>query len=238
MEACATPAWGIRKEFNMIRKTLLSVALALGVAGMAVAQTESKQSASPTSSSYRIQVLEPLEGATITGPNVTIVMAKPTVPQGNVVNEKERKDSLTPTFQVWVDGKDYGNLPIGQNVFTTSDLSYGPHTAVVAAKNVAGELVGRVELKFTTVEAVASTSSTQTMSTTERTEMAPPPAPPPAPEVVPEPAPAPPPPPAMERETTTIAETETLPATGTDYPLAALAGLGLMGVGLALRRRA
>ena len=222
----------------MIRKTLFSVALALGVAGMAVAQTESRQSNSPTTNSYRIQILEPLEGATITGPNVSIVMAKPTVPQGNVVNEKERKDSLTPTFQVWVDGKDYGNLPIGQNVFTTSDLSYGPHTAVVAAKNTAGELVGRVELKFTTVEAVASTtSSTQTMSTTERTEMAPPPEPPPAPAVVPEPAPAPPPP-AMERETTTTAQTETLPATGTDYPLAALAGLGLMGAGLALRRRA
>lgn len=218
----------------MLRKTILSAVLVLGVSAWAIAQTESRQSNSPTTSAYRLQILEPLEGATITGPNVTIVMAKPNVPSGGTVNEAERKDALTPTFQVWVDGKDYGNLPIGQNVFTTSDLSYGPHTAVVAAKNTAGELVGRVELKFTTIERIASTTtSSETMSTTERTEMAPAPAPIAAPPPAPEPAPVV----ASEPEMTT-ADSSTLPATGTDYPLAALAGLGLVAAGLSLRRRA
>jgi LPXTG-motif cell wall-anchored protein len=220
----------------MLRKSLLSLVVALGVAGWALAQTASKQSGSPTTNSYRIKILEPLEGATITGPNVTIVMAKPDVPQGTAVNEPERTDALTPTFQVWVDGKDYGNLPIGENVFRASDLSYGPHTAIVAAKNTAGELVGRVELKFTTAEAVGATTTMETSSTTERTEMAPPPAPPAA-VAPPPPAPEPPPAPAMEQETMT-ADSPTLPATGTNYPLAALAGLGLMGAGIALRRRA
>jgi hypothetical protein len=41
----------------------------------------------------------------------------------------------TPIFQIWVDGKNMGNLPGGSNVFYARDLSYGPHKIVVMAKN-------------------------------------------------------------------------------------------------------
>ncbi|HEY3124902.1 MAG TPA: LPXTG cell wall anchor domain-containing protein, partial [Thermoanaerobaculia bacterium] len=133
----------------------------------------------------------------------------------------ERKDSLTPTYQVWVDGKDYGNVPIGQNVLRVTGVSYGPHKIVIAAKNTAGELIDRKEISVTTSE--AQIAETRSMQTQIKTESAP------APAYVPPPAPAPQP------QYTT--ESTTLPQTATSYPLALLAGLALIAAGVLLRRR-
>ncbi|MFN2387245.1 MAG: LPXTG cell wall anchor domain-containing protein [Thermoanaerobaculia bacterium] len=217
-----------------MKTRILLALLAVGGASVAVAQTpESKQSASPTSNQYRIRIAEPMQGATITGRTVNIVVVDPAaVPAGTSVSPEERKDSLRPTFQIWVDGKDYGNLPADQNVFTATDLAPGPHTIVVAAKNNAGELIDRTELKFTTVEASAAAPASPATGTTA--EIAPPPPPPPAPAPV-EPVPAEPM--ASEEPSPVTAESDTLPATATAHPAAALGGLALMGLGLALRRR-
>ena len=123
-----------------MKSRILLVLLAVGVASLAIAQTpESTQSASPTSNQYRIRIAEPMEGSTVTGSTVSIVLvAPPPASEGTSVSVEERKDALRPTFQIWVDGKDYGNLPSNQNVFTASDLTPGPHTIVVAAKQQRG----------------------------------------------------------------------------------------------------
>jgi LPXTG-motif cell wall-anchored protein len=219
-----------------MKTRILLVLLAVGVASLGLAQTpESKQSSSPTSNQYRIRIAEPMEGSTITGRTVNVVLVNPaTVPPGTSVSPEERKDATRPTFQIWVDGKDYGNLPTDQNVFTATDLAPGAHTIVVAAKNNAGELIDRTELKFTTVEAAAAAPAAPATGTTAEIAPPPPPAAPAAPAPV-EPAPAAPM--ASEAPAPVTAESDTLPSTATAHPAAALGGFALLGLGLALRRR-
>jgi LPXTG-motif cell wall-anchored protein len=216
----------------MKRKTLLSVLLALGLAGAAAAQTGKslQYSNAPTDTDYRLTIIEPKAGATIVGKDVNVVVSLPTIPPGNKPQSQgsdlKQKDMNTPIFQIWVDGKNYGNLPGGQNVFYAQNLSYGPHKISVMAKNASGEVVDRKEISITTVEKAGSVAMTQSAA----------PAPPP------EPAPAPPAPraevyspppaaaPAAPIETT-------LPHTATSYPLAAAAGVLLLVAGLVLRRK-
>jgi len=211
-------------------RTLLSMLVAIGLAAAAAAQTGKtmQYSNAPTDTDYRLSIVEPKPGATITGKDVNIVLALPQVPPGNrsqsAASDLKQKDMNTPIFQVWVDGKSYGNLPMGQNVFYARDLSYGPHKIVVMAKNASGEVVDRKEVGITTVEStsVAVTKQTETIA-----EAAPAP-PPPAPQPVVAPPPAPPPPAPIETA---------LPHTATRAPLAAMAGLLLLAAGVALRFR-
>ena len=167
-----------------------------------------------------------MNGATIAGTQVQVVINTVRVPDAQMMSQKERKDSLTPTIQIWVDGKDYGNLPTGENVFVAHDLTYGEHTISVVAKNNAGELVDRQEITVTTV---ASKDAVPT------TAEAPPP--PPAPVAAPPPPPAPPTPAAAAPPPPEPAPLTTLPQTATAYPGALAGGLGLLLAGLALSRR-
>ncbi len=208
----------------MNRHILLSLLIALGLAALASGQTgRNKYSNAPSDVDYRITILEPKPGATIVGKDVNIVISLPPAPPGNSpqssASDLKERDMNTPIFQIWVDGKDFGNLPGGQNVFSARDLSYGSHKIVVAAKNTAGELVDRQEISVTTVETAGSVAVTQSA--------APAPAAAPAPPVV-ESAPAPAPP---------APSYTSLPQTATAYPGAAVAGLLLVVAGIALRRR-
>jgi hypothetical protein len=177
----------------------------------------------PTDQDYRMTIIEPKPGAVIVGKDINIILGLPPLPQGNksqsAASDLKEQQMNTPIFQIWVDGKNMGNLPGGTNVFYARDLSYGPHKIVVMAKNTAGELVDRKEISVTTTETAGSVSMTQT-----NTAVAPAPAP--APMVV-ESAPAPPAP-----------EYTALPHTATAYPLAAAAGFLLLAAGVALRSKA
>jgi LPXTG-motif cell wall-anchored protein len=188
----------------------------------------SKQSNSPTSNEYRMRVTEPIEGATIRSNDFNVVVAAaPATPPGTSVAPKERADALKPTFQVWVDGKDFGNIAPGTNVMAVRTAGYGPHKIVVAAKNTAGELIDRKEISVITAAPVM----------TEATA----PVPAPAPRMEPATAPAPPPPPAPAAAAppaSYTSESSTLPKTGSSAPRAALLGMGLIAGGLLLRRRA
>ena len=201
--------------------------LFLAVFGLAVAVTaqapDSIQSNAPTSRGFRMKIVAPAQGATIQGPDFDVVLGQPSVtPPGTSVVPEERKDSLTPTYQIWIEGKDFGKIPIGQKVLHVTGVSTGSHKIVIAAKNTAGELIDRRELGITTETVVAQAQSTQV--TTER-------APAPAPAYVPPPPPAPAPQPQYTTESTT------LPQTSTSYPLAAMAGLILLVTGILFRRR-
>jgi LPXTG-motif cell wall-anchored protein len=203
------------------------VALAAAAWGLA----QQPYSAVPTDKDYRMRILEPKEGATIVGTDVTIVLGEPFVPTGAGVTEKQQKDLLTPTFQVWIDGKNLGNVPIGSNVFNAHNLSYGPHKIVVVAKNAGGDVVDRKEIGVTTVAAAETTAQTTTAATAP-----PPPAPVVQPAPQPEAPPAPAPAPAVEAPAPP-APPSTMPQTGSSYPRMAAAGLVLLAAGLALRRR-
>ncbi len=189
----------------------------------ALAQLPGGYSNAPTSTDYRMTVMEPSEGATIRGTDVSIVLRLPRVPEGQGTSEKERRDVMTPMFQFFVDGKSVGNLPIGENVFTAHDLSYGPHKIAVVAKNTAGEVLDRKEIDITTVAQVVESKPAIT------TESAPAPA---APRAEPVPAPEP-----SAPSVPPSAAPSTLPQTGSSYPVAALAGLGMILAGATLRRQ-
>jgi hypothetical protein len=206
--------------------------LTLGAAALAVGQLPGGYSLAPTNKDYRLAILEPQDGATLTGSDVTIVLSNPWVPSGSPAVEKERRDTVTPTFQIWVDGKNLGNLPIGDNTFTAHNLSEGMHRITVAAKNIAGELVERKEITIMTAAPAVSVSQTEAPAMVAT-------APPPPPAVV-EPAPEPPQPelaPAFEPAAPIAPPVTELPKTATAYPMAAVAGLGLLVAGLSLRRR-
>ena len=208
-----------------MKRHIFSFALGLALAVVASAQTGQSLSMSnaPTDQDYRMTIVEPKPGAVIVGKDVNIILGLPTLPQGNkkqsTASDLKEQQMNTPIFQIWVDGKNMGNLPGGSNVFYARDLSYGPHKIVVMAKNTAGELVDRKEISVTTTETAGTVSMTQT-----NTAVAPAPAP--APMVV-ESAPAPPAP-----------VYESLPHTATAYPLAAAAGFLLLAAGIALRSKA
>jgi LPXTG-motif cell wall-anchored protein len=214
----------------MRTRGFLVAVMAFGVVALCFAQNPGgNYSTAPTNKDYRLNIKEPVNGATITGTELQVVINTPWIADSNNVNQKERKDVMTPTFQIWVDGKNYGNLPNGQNVFTARDIAYGEHTITVAAKNISGELVDRQEIKVTTVASKVAVSTTSQPLPPVPVAVAAPPAPVAAPPPPPPPAAAPPPP-----EPAPLA---TLPQTGTAYPGALAGGLGLLIAGLALSRR-
>jgi LPXTG-motif cell wall-anchored protein len=211
-------------QSKMARTALAALFLASSAA-LALAQLPGGYSNAPTSADYRITVIEPTEGATIRGADVTIELRLPRVPEGKGVSQAERRDVLTPTFQVFVDGKSVGNLPQGQNVFTARGLSEGPHKIAIVAKNTAGEVLDRKDVNITTTAVTREVAAPAA---------APAPAPPPPPQAAPPEPPAPAaaaPPPAPAPSTPA-----TLPKTGSSYPAIALAGLAMLLAGALLRR--
>jgi LPXTG-motif cell wall-anchored protein len=227
---------------NRTRLTLSALALALA-SSLAFAQNADPNTAGPTKNDYRLRVVEPAEGATITGGTVRVVV-NTTVRQQ--VGDQEKKDDNTmprPLVDIFIDDKLQGTLKEENNVLSVDAVTPGAHKLVVLAKNMSGEVIDRKEIKFNTVLAVADTSTTTRSTTVEETRIqsAPPP-PAPAP-VAPPPAPRPQtysPPPAPAPAPVTIAETRQteLPATGTSDLALGAAGLALLVGGFALRRRA
>jgi hypothetical protein len=228
--ALAFPQGGTMKT-----RIFLSAILVAGLAAAASAQTgkSMQYSNAPTDTDYKLRIIEPKNGSTLTGKDLNIVVSLPAIPPGNksqsAASDLKQKEMNTPIFQVWIDGKSQGNLPGGQNVFYARDLSYGPHKIVVMAKNASGEVVDRQEIGITTIESVAVSTTSERTETTIA-EAAPAPPAPPAPRAEYSAPPPPAPAPAAPVETA-------LPHTATRAPLAVMAGLLLLGAGIALRFR-
>ncbi|MEO8432382.1 MAG: LPXTG cell wall anchor domain-containing protein [Acidobacteriota bacterium] len=225
----------------MKKTTLAVIAASFLFAVAAQAQTpQQRQSSGPTSNEYQIRVTEPVEGAVIQGPDFNVVLSTPNVPTGTSMSPAERKDSLRPVFQVFVDGKDMGNIPNDQNVYAVHTESFGAHKLVVLAKNGTGQVIDRKEISLSTTDVSASASMSTSTSSTMPAAAAP--APPArtdtmATHTTEAPAPSAAPVPESSRNETYTASSSTLPKTASDYPAAALAGLALAGAGLWLRRR-
>jgi hypothetical protein len=197
-------------------------------AGLAVAQNADYNTGGPTANTLQLKLLEPAEGATITGTQVRVGVSYNTHNFGEGQGTKFGDPNFPqPTFDIFLDN-DLQKTVKGTeaNVVFLDNVPAGAHKIVVMAKNVSGEVIDRKEVHITTVPAVAATAETKPTTFEERPAPAPPP---PAPVVE---APAPPPPPApapMERET--------LPKTASAYPTLALAGFALVAVGLSLARK-
>ena len=206
---------------------LLILVLAVGAfAGVALAQNAQYNTGGPTANTLQLKLLEPAEGATITGMQVRVGVSYNTRNFGEGQGTKFGEANFPqPTFDIFLDN-DLRKTVKGTeaNVVFIDNVPAGTHKIVVIAKNVSGEVIDRKQVSITTVAATAEAAPAPTTY-----EERPAPPPPPAPAPVAEP-PAPPPPPAMEMKT--------LPKTGTAYPGIAAAGLGLALVGLSLARKA
>jgi LPXTG-motif cell wall-anchored protein len=219
---------------NMSRKTTSSLIVAIAlftVAGVVIAQNADPNTGGPTKNTLKLRLVEPAEGATISGNSVRV-----TVGYNNrafATGEGTRfgeADFPQPRFDVYVDNSLKATLKgTEHNTATIDNVSPGSHKIAVVALNVSGEIIDRKEIGVTTTSATTmaeNTTSSSSISTAPAPASAPQAARPPAPAPSYQPAPAP----AAPAETT-------LPHTASSSPRLALAGLALMAGGVLLGRK-
>jgi len=213
----------------MRRKTSgFIAALALfAVAGLAVAQNADQNTGGPTKNTLKLRLVEPLEGASITGDSVRVAVDYNHDVFGTGQGTKFGEANFPqPRFDIFLDNTLKTTLK-GTEANTTvlEAVPAGAHKIVVVAKNVSGEVIDRKEVKITTSPSVVVEAAPAPAPARVETYQPPPPAP--APVQSYQPAPAPPAP----------AET-TLPRTASSAPRIALLGLALVAVGLLVGRKA
>ena len=118
---------------NRTRLTLSALALALA-SSLAFGQNADPNSAGPTKNDYRLRVVEPVEGATITGGTVRVVVN--TRDPGGKRPEKTDVNSMPrPIVDIFIDEKLQGTLKDENNVLSVDAVTPGAHKLVVLAKN-------------------------------------------------------------------------------------------------------
>jgi hypothetical protein len=173
-----------------MNRTRLAIAgLLIGAfAAVALGQNADKNSAGPTKNDYRLKVMEPAEGATITGPTVRVIVN--TMVQEQLGSEKRDVNSMPrPDVDVFLDDTLKGTMRDENNVLEIESVPAGTHKIVLLAKNKANEIIDRKEVHFSSVAGEAAATTTTNPADATRSTASTAPAPP-------EPAPAPPPPPA------------------------------------------
>jgi hypothetical protein len=216
-----------------------AAAALLLIAGVASAQNADQNTGGPTKNTLRLRLVEPREGAQISGSSIRV-----TVDYNRTLFGEGKGSSFgnanypQPRFDIYVDNSLKQTLKGGEtNVADIQNVAPGKHKVAVVAKNVSNEIIDRAEVSVTNMEAAMTSSDTSaskppvsdsTASTysSPAATTAPEPAPPKA-----EPAPvasaAPAPAPAHRR----------LPRTASPAPAAAALGLALVAAGLWVSRR-
>jgi hypothetical protein len=208
-----------RQVMNRLRLTFVTL-LPLAVAGFAIAQNADQNTAGPTKNDYRLRVIQPLEGARITGTKVQVVV------DTEIPAERDTRQDVNsmprPFVDVFLDELFQVTMRDQNNVVDLDNVAPGPHTIVLLAKNLSGEIIDRKVVHIVAVELPVA------KPVAERPVSPPPPAAAPAPPAPSyEPPPAPPAPIAAEKD---------LPTTATSDPLFAVAGFVLLLAGIAIRR--
>ncbi len=195
------------------RTTSLMVASALfAVAGMVFAQNADPNTGGPTRNTLQLRLMEPAEGATITGNSIRVTVDYNHRVFGAGQGTKFGDANFPQArFDVYLDNSLKATLKgTESNSVTIDNVPAGTHKIAVVALNVSGEVIDRKEVAVTTslpVVAESTTTSSSTMMT------------------APAPAPAPAP-----------IETN-LPTTASSSPRLALLGLVLVAAGLLAGRK-
>jgi len=207
------------------RSLIVGMAL-FAVAGMVVAQNADQNTGGPTKNTLQLRLIEPAEGASITGDSVRVSVDYNRKLFGTGQGTRFGDPNFPQArFDVYLDNSLKSSLKGESNTVTIDRVPAGTHKIAVVALNVSGEVIDRKEVSVTTSPMVVAESRTETTVAT---------APPPEP-LAPAPAPAPstyqaaPAPPApMET---------TLPHTASAFPRLALLGLALVAGGLLIGRK-
>ncbi|HEY1434757.1 MAG TPA: hypothetical protein VGG65_05235 [Thermoanaerobaculia bacterium] len=243
----------------MNRSKSAFAALIMGAAAMvALGQNADKNSAGPTKNDYRLKVLEPAEGAVITGSTVRVVVNTENRELGE--DRKDVNSMPRPDVDVFLDSENKGTMRDVNNVLTIDGVPQGDHKIILLAKNRANEIIDRKEIHFSSTAdttAASTLGQARTDSTLEPVRETAPMSPNPYPSnpapvdttaMAPArpvtsyaqstspstPAPAPPVDTTYQQATNNRART--LPETATTDPLLLTAGAVLLLGGLSLRR--
>jgi hypothetical protein len=201
---------------------LVAMSLLLG-AGLAFGQNADNKSAGPTKNTFRLRVVEPVEGGTVVGSTVRVTVSNE-VPQP-AQEARGTNNMPNPSFRIYLGNTIAGEIKRDENVLTIDNVPAGSQKLVIEAMNSSGEIVDRKEINFKTVPATSAAVASST-PTTEMKPMAPrtaelkpmPSSPPPsAPKASAPPAP-------IERDVMPA----TLPHTASSVPRIAFAGFALV----------
>ncbi len=223
-------------------KLALATFLAGAFATVGLAQNADKNSAGPTRNDYRIKLVQPAEGSTITGSTIQVVVN--TEIPADIGEEKRDVNSMPrPRVDVFLDDSLKGTMEQAENVLDIESVSPGTHTIVLLAKNQANEIIDRKEVHFSSINGAgiaAKTGPADTTSSSLAPVSAPAPAaaPPPAPmrqEPTAYRAPAASTAPASESPTADESSSRRLPATASSDPALAIAGASLLLAAFGLR---
>jgi len=209
--------------------TLIAAVALCAFAGTALAQNADPNTGGPTKNTLKLKLMEPAEGATISGSSVRVTVDYNHqvfgAGQGTRFGEANFPQ---PRFDVFLDNQRKATLKgTESNTATIDSVPPGSHRIAVVALNVSGEVIDRKEVGITTTSTVIAQSTTSTSTSTMAAPAPEPAAPAPAP---PAPAYVPPPAPPAPAETT-------LPKTASVFPRLALAGLALVAAGLLIGRK-
>lgn len=202
------------------------IALAFFTVGVALAQRADPNTGGPTKNTLGMKVVEPVEGATITGETVRVAVGYNQeifgASQGTRFGEPNYPQ---PRFDVYLDGDLKTTLKGTEyNVATLHGVPPGDHKITVVALNVSGEVIDRKEIGIRTQAPVALEKAPEPV----RAETA-------APAVsAVQPAPAEPPAAVAVKE---AVKEKVLPKTASPHAALALAGLALVATGLLLGRK-
>lgn len=153
----------------MNRQKLTAAALALGaVAALALGQNAGNNSAGPTRNDYRLRLVEPAEGSTVTGSTVRVVV-NTEIPSDIEETRRDVNSMPRPDVDVFLDEQIKGTMRDANNVMTIDGVALGRHTIVLLAKNRAGEIIDRKEVHFSStadMKVGAASGSTTRQDTT------------------------------------------------------------------------
>jgi hypothetical protein len=140
-----------------MRTMIVALAVA-ATASVGLAQNADKNSAGPTKNDYRLKVVEPVEGATVNGSTVRVVVD--TRIPAEIGTEKRDVNSMPrPLIDVFVDNENKGTLREEQNVLEIDGVNAGAHKLVLVAKNLSNEIIGRQEINFTSTAGTTTASA-------------------------------------------------------------------------------
>jgi hypothetical protein len=150
-------------EEDVMHRIKLTIAGAvMGViAAVALGQNADQNTAAPTANDYKLGIIEPAEGATITGSSVRIVVNTQVREQLGDANGKRDVNSMPrPDVDVYLDGTLKGTMHNQNNVIQVDDLAPGTHKLAFVAKNRSNEIIDRREVHFSSIngEGIAATS--------------------------------------------------------------------------------
>jgi len=198
---------------------LIAAALWMFAAGLAFGQNADKNTSGPTKNDFRLRIVEPLENATVVGSSVRVIVSN-SVPR--TTQESTGTSNMpNPTFRVYLGNTLMGEIKRDDNVLVIDNVAAGSQRLVVEALNTSGELIDRKEIRFQTVAQMPVAVSPMTPPADAQSAMDSPSAQPAAASEIP-----------AVRTADTAYEPSEIPRTASSAPRAALAGVGLILVGL------